>query len=314
MTIETTALGGVPGTPAPDATAPVTPGTPDGTPAPDAPAPEPEAKPDRYAEHFAKLARKERELQKQSETVKAQLSDYEALKARIAEFEAKETASKQKPRDVLSLIQEHGFDPLEAYQYLTQFHLNGGKLSPEQQIALMQRDFDAKLDALRNEGVEKETQSAQAKVDAQIDSFKGSIAEAVKSGKFELITASDATGQAIDTVYEIVRAQWEQTGRVITVDEACGMLETHLEQEYLDRLAKVPKLKNRFQPTAPQVDGAASNAPHADAGNSMQHGAAKPPSFTLSNSLAPTAATTPASHSVSLDDLTREAAKLIKFI
>lgn len=209
------------------------------------------AKPDDMTAKFAALAKKERI---------ARLAQHNA-KQKEATLLAREKALEERER-----LWENEFrqTPLEAlkkrnltYQDLTNAALNDGKFQPETEIKSVKEE----IERLRQETLERENKATEAQKKAQeqaeseaIEAFKGKINGHIEQGgeKFELTKLYDAT----ELVFQTVEEHFARTQKILSVDEACGLVETYLESE-LERTSKASK---KFQSKYMQAKEAQSKS------------------------------------------------------
>lgn len=197
--------------------------------------PKTDPKQDANAAKFAALVRRERanrELQKQ--------------------IQQKEQLLRQKEQEILEREQrwnsEFKESPLEAlrrrgieYKDLTEAALNDGKFQPD--IAI--KEVKTELQRLREEQAEREKkileqqkQAQEAAAQEAIDAFRERIETHVSSNseKYELTKLYDAS----DLVFQTVEKHFEETKKLMTLDEACDLVEQYLESE-LERTTKESK-------------------------------------------------------------------------
>jgi hypothetical protein len=195
----------------------------------------PEEKPEdkRLASKFAALSRKEREILKRDQALKARES-------KVIEFEKDQEL---KAKDPIAWAEKHGIK----YSTWTERILAGKPDATAEKVkeleAKLKKDEDAKLEA--------EKTAEQAKVQAQIDKFKDGIKSHVDAAaeKYELVAAEEA----YDVVYALIEQHFEATterdesgeiitaGRIMSIEEACDAVEGHLFEE-AQKLLKLKKL------------------------------------------------------------------------
>lgn len=235
-----------------------------------------------FASKFAALARRERELQKREAAIKAAKTE-----------DVKQASKAENP---LEALKQAGW----TYEEVTQFILNDGKLTPEKQIASVHDEVKALKEKLEaSERMAKEAE--QKKV---VNDFKSEIVAQVAAGgeKYELI----AGNKAHNLVYETIEAFYQRTaeeegeGRVLSIEEACDMVERHLEEESEKWLA-FKKIQGKFAAKMPKP----ASAP-------VESAMKKETTVTLTNqeATAPKAVRTQTSNP---DELIEEAKKLLRF-
>lgn len=198
-------------------------------------APKTDPKQDSNAAKFAALARRERanrDIQKQ--------------------IQQREQLLKQKEQEILEREQrwnsEFRESPLEAlrrrgieYKDLTEAALNDGKFQPD--IAI--KEVKSELQKLREEQATREQKileqqklEQEAAAQETINAFRERITSHIdaNSEKYELTKLYDAS----DMVYQTVEKHYEETKKLITLEEACDLVEQYLESE-LERTTKESK-------------------------------------------------------------------------
>lgn len=192
-------------------------------------------RPDEMASKFAALAKKERYARQMTMQAK---SREEALAKREAAI-----AQRERQWD-----EEFRSSPLEAlkkrninYQDITNAALNDGKFSPDVEIKSVRDE----ITRLRQENEQKEKQMlvqqqrAQAAAESEaIEGFKSNITNHIgqNTEKYELTKLYDGE----DLVFQTVEEHFNRTQKILSVDEACQLVEQYLESE-LERTSKESK-------------------------------------------------------------------------
>lgn len=205
-------------------------------------------KSDDFSRKFAALSRREKEI-------RAKEAEYDK---RIAELEERFNSFNQKsepePEPELPIEYRLKKNPLKAleemglsYDKLTELALNDGKLTPEMQMRLMREelegDYKKKFEELENRLLEKEKSDEQRRYDDIQRGFKNEIDEYVNSNldKYELIQANEAN----DIIYDVIEEHYNDTGRILDIEEAAEAVENYLEEE-AEKLLKLGKLRSKF--------------------------------------------------------------------
>lgn len=253
---------------------------------------------DEFAAKFAALSRKEKAVREQEAAIEARLAEIEARQKAMDEqygkYQDLDTRIKNRPMDVLS---ENGVD----FETLAKMVLeNDGKPTPEMEIERLRQDMETKymkeLENLRNELSEKEQKAEEQKYNEVIENYKYELNEFIdtNSENYELIKLNDAS----DLVYEVIEEHYNETGRILSNNDACEHVENYLLDEAKKHLNvnKIKSLLGNQETAAPKP-----SAPQQTAVN------------TLSNT---ESASVPSSSSrfLSEDESKREAAKLIKWV
>ena len=206
---------------------------------------EPE-KSDDFSRKFAALSRREKEI-------RAKEVEYDK---RIAELEERLGSFGKKPEPEPELPIEYRLkkDPLRAledmglsYDKLTELALNDGKLTPEMQMRLMREelegDYKKKFEDLENRLLEKEKSDEQRRYDDIQRGFQNEIEDFVESNadKYELIQANEAN----DIIYDVIEEHYNDTGRILDIEEAAEAVENYLEEE-AEKIFRLGKFRSKF--------------------------------------------------------------------
>ena len=200
---------------------------------------------DQFASKFAALSRKEKALRDRESEYE---SKFEEMERRLAEYEAQS----QEPEvdwehmlrnDPLRALEEAGL----GYDKLTELALNDGKLTPDMQLAAMRQelenDYQRKFEELEERLNAKEQSEVESYYDAVQENFQDEITGVVMSDpdRFELVQASEASA----LVYDVIEEHYNETGRVLDIEEAADAVESYLEEE-AGKLMKLKKLSSRL--------------------------------------------------------------------
>tara|TARA_Y100000033_G_scaffold49789_1_gene58795 strand:- start:281 stop:1153 length:873 start_codon:yes stop_codon:yes gene_type:complete len=206
---------------------------------------EPE-KSDDFSRKFAALSRREKEI-------RAKEAEYDK---RIAELEERLGSFGKKPEPEPELPIEYRLkkDPLRAledmglsYDKLTELALNDGKLTPEMQMRLMREelegDYKKKFEELENRLLEKEKSDEQRRYDDIQRGFQNEIEDFVESNadRYELIKANEAN----DIIYDVIEEHYNDTGRILEIEEAAEAVENYLEEE-AEKIFRLGKFRSKF--------------------------------------------------------------------
>lgn len=181
---------------------------------------------------FEALAKKEAAFRSKEREFQAREASYKEKEAKLAAAEAFQTRLKESPLDVLN---ELGI----TYDQLVEQAVNAP--SPESREIKNElksiRETQAKLidDAKKASDTQRESAVKQIRYDVQdlIDS----------DPQFEI---TKATG-SIDDVVELITRTFDETGRLMTVDQAAKKVEEELALE-ADKLLTIGKIKAKLKP------------------------------------------------------------------
>lgn len=172
----------------------------------------------KYHEAFAKLTRREREIQRQAQEFKAEKHRIEQEIKELNEYKSLREKAKLDP---LALTRHFGLD----YKQLTNQILNDDKPTTDTEISYLKEQ----VEKLRAEKQLEVQRAEQEKAEKTISSFKSDMVSYLESqgDKYELIKTFNAYDQVMNSVYE----HWKETGEYLKVDEVADELENQMELE-----------------------------------------------------------------------------------
>lgn len=274
--------------------------TPTEAPAAPAVAAEPTKEVDKFAERLEILSRREKGLYRERQKIEFESKRLAEEKAQYDQWKASKEKAKTNPLDYLT---QAGL----SYDELTQFMLNGGKPTEQDELKALRDEFRSLKEA--QEQKEKQQQEGQTQAQAQaeaqaIEDFKVDISDYLETNKdqFEICHKQGDIGindvlATINFSYKTKLEAWMKGGRVgrppgpMSIEEAAKIQEEFYEKELIE-YAKMSKIQSKLSPQAEQPGQTA-----------------KQPSKTLTNNMASTAASViPAKNDQ--DRMTRALAKL----
>lgn len=205
-----------------------------------APVEAPKEAADQISPKFAALARKEKALRSQYQAIKAK---EEALKAKELEYQSKYIQKDKLTQDPMAALQELGI----TYDQLTNLVLNQPK--PEElAFQRLQKEIDSVKESQTQ--TQKNYQEQQTKAYEQaVNQIRNETKVLVDSDQaFETIKE---TGN-VEAVVELIRSTFEDSGTLLTVEEAAKEVEDYLTDEY-SKLASLKKVQERLKPKLEQV-------------------------------------------------------------
>lgn len=184
---------------------------------------------DAQAARFAALARKEKEARQLREQVEAEKKALEAERAKLAE----EKAAKESAKRPLDILKAHGltyqdamndalggYTPPEPDPIETKL---GEKLSPvEKQLKELADQNKALQDAMNQINAERQQRAMQE--------IRFNIKQTAADKGYEYI--NEVGDEAYTLVSDVIGDYWHKHKRVLTYDEACGIVDS-----YYDKLA-----------------------------------------------------------------------------
>lgn len=246
----------------------------------------------RFASRFAALSRKE----------KAILERERRLKEIEAEFSTLKKSKENAKIDPIAFLQEHGL----SFEQLTDHILSGGK---PKELTLEEREARLKeqiLGEVKSQAEQERRQKAEEDGKAAIDAYKRQIQELVdsKPDDYELIKASDAA----DQVWEKIESHYNETGKLLSVQEASDEVEKLLLEGYRNILGKTKKI-SLAEALQQKEDGSQQEV--FDSGRSVVAPKTEaPPTLTNKAAAQPMAGNT---QNLSEDELRRRAIAMLKW-
>lgn len=255
---------------------------------------EPVAQESRSSKRFSVLARKEAQLHRERERLKAERAALDAELRAAKEFEAKKQKARLNPIDALG-------DLGLTYEEVSEFVVNGNKPTVSAEVQAV-RDEIARLRQEQEEARVAAEQAAQERLERErelvVEQFNADAINYVEqnASKFEYTLANNASHY----VPEIIEKHFFETGELLPIDKAAEIVEAHFE-EVAERVAKAGKFKAKTGLVS-QAQTVASTAPQARPAAAP---VAKRPA-TLTNSMT-ASASAPVSQSRSEQDRIRAA-------
>lgn len=202
---------------------------------------EPKKNGELFTNRFARLTRQQQELQQREAQLQRQQEEIEAK------------------RELLDLISDPSKiyeDPTTAleklgikYDDLTRSILESG--SPERAQSKVLSSLQSKLEALeaeienhKKEKIDLQAQQEDSENQRTIDEYRNSINKTVDENPdtYELIHKSN--NQKL--VWRWIESEFDRTGKVLGVKEACDAIEAMLEKDLIEPLATTAKLKKKL--------------------------------------------------------------------
>jgi hypothetical protein len=203
--------------------------------APKAPA-EVTSEPDRA--QFAALARREQQIRKAQQALKA---EQDAFAAKQADYISRNMLL----ADPLKTLAETGLD----YSRLTELQLNQINPDPVQPLVAKIEALEAKLAQVDKTFADRDNLQEQ-QVLTQMRADVEALAKTDPA--YETIAATESYGDVVELIHKVFKAE----GVILSVEEAAEAVENKLvEREYqrYEKLSKLQKIKSRLAPPAPVV-------------------------------------------------------------
>lgn len=223
---------------------------------------------------FSALARKEAQLYREREELKAQKAALEQAHRQVVAFEEARQVAR---RDPLAALEALGI----TYDALTEHVLNGGKPTPNAEVAAVREELAqlrAEQEAARARAEELASARLAEENQAVIEEARQAAVAFTEANvdRYELTAANNGAS----LVPQVREQHFARTGKLLTIEQAADLVEKHFEG-VADRIAKARKFQTKIAPPP--------RAPPATP-------AATPPAAqrTLSNALTASASTAPA--------------------
>jgi len=196
---------------------------------------------------FAALARKEKALRQQAEAVKAERARMEAERA---EYQNRYVSKERLTQDSLGVLSELGI----TRDHIADLMLNGD--SPQNSDLLSVRK---ELEELKTKYAQYETKAQEKETEAYkqaVSQIRHDVTGLVSvDPNFE--TIKDTKSE--DAVVELIEREFEASGKILSIEEACLEVENYLVEEGL-KMANLRKVKAKFAAPTEAVDAAAATA------------------------------------------------------
>lgn len=185
-------------------------------------------------DRFAALAKKERALQ-------AQMQQLKAAQAKQAEYESARAQAASNP---IKALESLGL----SYEQITQFMLNGNKVTPELELKGVKDEIAAfKAEQLKREEDAKTAQEKRAKAEYQatLSEFNQEVADFISTNAETYELTSLFEGQAI--VSATIEQHFAQTKKILSIKEASELVEKYFEDQ-VNVAQKAKKFQAKQQP------------------------------------------------------------------
>lgn len=183
---------------------------------------------------YAALARKESALRTKEKEFQAKELEFKAKEAQLSEAQSFKDRLKSNPLDVLNEI---GI----TYDDLVQAAVN----QPNPEISAVQKKIK-ELEDKQAKQVEEMTTREKAQRESAINQLKFDAGALIESDPaFETIKATDSVDEVVDKIVKT----FDETGKLMTVEEAAKQVEEELFAEAI-KIAGISKVKNKLTPQA----------------------------------------------------------------
>lgn len=215
-----------------------------------APVAEPE-RPAKVDPRFSQLARKEAELHRAREAMKAEKAAIEQAHRQVVAFEEARNAAK---RDPLAALEALGL----SYDDLTEQMLNGKKPTPSGEVAALRQELE-QLRVEQEQARARAEQAAAARLEAEraavIDEARQAAVAHVEANA-DRYTLTTINGGA-SLVPQVREQHFARTGQLLTIEQAASLVEKHFEG-IADRVVKARQGIPAKTATAPAAAPAAN--------------------------------------------------------
>ena len=245
----------------------------------------------RQVQRFKELSKRDKEMRTREQALKAR----EQQLTQLAEAEALAKS------DPLAFMEKWGVTYEDLTGRILSRHDKDPQLSAvEQEIANLRKEREDEKVALQN-----------AQIAQTISGFKQQIKQTIDSDTadaFELVRAEDA----YDDVYDVIEGHFAQSGEIMPVERAAGLVEEYLLGE-AKRIAKAKKVQALYAPAGDTVTNQGQSGATARPVPGVSGNAVASTPVTLTNGAVSAANPLPHSSNVSIEESKRRAAALLKF-
>lgn len=206
---------------------------------------------DEFKQKFTELTKREKQLRHLEQQMNDKLAALEERLQSMDQYsEPEEEPEPELPpleyrlkKDPLTTLKEMGL----GYDKLTELALNEGKLTTDMQMQLMREELEGKfgseLQSLKKELEEREKREEEKKYEQTVQSFVEEITNYVNNeDKYEMIRANDS----VDLVYSMIEDYYNETGRILDIQEAADQVEDYLVEEFERIYSKTQKIKDKL--------------------------------------------------------------------
>lgn len=188
------------------------------------------------------LAKREKALQKQREEIQKSKLDIDSKYEEINKFKSLKEQAKTNP---LKFLEEAGL----TYEELTNFILNGNKPTAEMETSSIKSEMQKLRDEIAQREQEREN-SAKAmdekRAQEAISNFKENITGFL-TGKPDDFELYNNYPESVDLIYDVIEAHFEQTEKVMSMEEAAKLVEDHFESEAM-KVTSFKKIQSKLAP------------------------------------------------------------------
>lgn len=250
-----------------------------------------------FSHKFAALARKEKAIFDQRKAIEAELSELNQWK------EAKQQAKKNPNK----FLEANGLD----FETLARFNLEGGfEKEPSEIEAIKEKleRLEKETESQKRAREDQEKQQLEKNYEVQINDFKKQIEDHVvgAADKYEFIAANP---DHLSDVFELIEIHFQKHQKIMNIDEACQLVEEHIENEFRNKYAKLNKLKGLL---TPEEIAKVKQQPHVPR-QQQDIRNMEPRPANLTNNMTPTASYGKSLDQMSFHERKRQAAAMLRF-
>lgn len=200
----------------------------------------PKVEPKKEDPKFAALAKRERMLMRERQQQRMYAQQLEQQKVQLTQREKFLDTAKTNPLEALKAM---GW----TYDQLTNFVLNDNKITPDRQIAEVKKEIETWKEQQareRQEAMQSAQQQAQNEAQEVLDSFKERVGNFLETKKdtYELVNLY----QEQELVFALIEQHFNNTGKVMSIEEAARLAETDIE-ERIDQGLKTKKISTKYK-------------------------------------------------------------------
>jgi hypothetical protein len=178
------------------------------------------------------LAKKLHMLTKREREVMAKRKEIEEASTKYKPYEELRESAKKNP---LAVLEHFGL----SYDELTDYIINGQ--DPEN---VRYKELQDQINSLKSEKENEAKSAREAKEQNAVMTFKNTIVESLNPERHEFCAAHGSA--AIDMVYGVIEAYWNEKGEMLDHTVALDWVEEHLEEQFKPILG-LKKIQSKFQ-------------------------------------------------------------------
>lgn len=198
-------------------------------------APQTEEPKQRRSDIIAKIAREEKRLREEKQAAQKLKADADARMQEAQKWIQLKDKAAENPLEVLEQL---GLN----YEQITDYVLGKQQSGTSNKQLDELKDRLDKIEQARQDALERARQAQQSYT---VQQYKSQIAAEIKNPAYEFLQAEGDA--AVQVVFSVVKNNYDRTGKIMTLPEACKLVEQHYEKQ-AEKYLTIPKVKSRLAP------------------------------------------------------------------